>query len=220
MAFITFEGSEGCGKTTQARLLHRVLASRGVDTLLTREPGGCEVADAIRSILLDAAHSELVPTTELLLYAAARAQHVSQVIRPALSRGMVVICDRFTDATIAYQGFGRGLDRGLIRRLNDIAAPALRPDVTVLLDLPVDVGLARAFQRMDASTAPREERFELETKEFHERVREGYRWLARKEPDRFIVVDAQMSVELVHQAIRERLEASIPSLFGRRGTSS
>ena len=135
--FITFEGIEGCGKSTQVRLLTQHLATLGHDILATREPGGCPIADKIRAILLDAANKEMTSDTELLLYAAARAQHVSQVIQPALKSGKTVLCDRFTDATIAYQGHGRKLDHGLIIELNRIATSGLKPDITVLIDCPV-----------------------------------------------------------------------------------
>jgi dTMP kinase len=218
--FITFEGVEGCGKTTQARMLYEHLAGHGVHTLLTREPGGCPIADAIRAILLDAENRELVPTAELLLYAAARAQHVSQVIRPALTGGSVVICDRFTDATIAYQGSGRGLDHSLIERLNDIASPDLRPDLTILIDIPVNTGLSRAFSRMAGSAAPREERFEQESVEFHERVREGYLMLARREPGRFMIVDGDRPIPVIHQEIRERLANLLPPRDAQGGSES
>jgi dTMP kinase len=197
--FITFEGIEGCGKTTQIRLLAETLQQAGRQVTLTREPGGCPIADKIRSILLDAQNSSMTPLAELLLYAAARAQHISEVILPALARGSVVLCDRFTDATIAYQGFGRNLDRAVINQLNTLAAGSCRPDITFLLDCPVDTGLGRAIARIEASGAsgsgkPLEERFERESREFHDRVRAGYLSLAAAEPERFILIDGSSGI--------------------------
>lgn len=195
--FITFEGIEGCGKTTQIRLLAAALARAGKATLLTREPGGCPIADQIRAVLLDAANSSMTPLAELLLYAAARAQHINEIVAPALAAGNIVLCDRFTDATVAYQGHGRRLDLGLIDRLNTIAAGSCRPDLTLLLDCPVATGLGRAMARIEAVSggAPREERFENEAREFHERVRNGYLTLAAAEPQRFIVIDGSSDIE-------------------------
>src|SRR5512137_721176 len=138
--FITFEGIEGSGKTTQIRTLAEQLETRGYRVLTTREPGGCPIADAMRAILLDPGNQALLPRAELLLYAAARAQHVEQVIRPALTSGTVVLCDRFADATTAYQGGGRRLEAGLVAQLNAIATAGLTPDLTLLLDCPVELG--------------------------------------------------------------------------------
>src|SRR5512137_1696755 len=166
--FITFEGVEGCGKTTQIKLLAERLDEAGFRTLLTREPGGCPIADKIRQILLDADNQAMVPLTELLLYAAARAQHVAEVIVPALEAGMIVLCDRFTDATIAYQHFGRGIERSTIDELNGLARQTVRQDLTVLMDCDVSIGLARARSRIESSSGPREERFELEELAFHQ----------------------------------------------------
>ena len=171
--------------------------------LLTREPGGCPIANQIRSVLLDAANSALVPMAELMLYAASRAQHLAEVIRPALSDGAIVLCDRFSDATRAYQSFGRGLDRQTIETLNDLACNGLTPDLTVLLDCPVEIGLGRARQRIETTCGPREERFELESLAFHQRVRDGYLQLAAAEPDRFLVIDAVDTPEQVALAISD-----------------
>jgi len=194
--FITFEGIEGCGKTTQIGLLAERLRGRGRDILSTREPGGCPIADQIRAILLDAANSAMDSRTELLLYAAARAQHVAEVIRPALDAGRIVLCDRYTDATLAYQGFGRGLDRDLIARLNGIAAGDVRPDLTVLLDYPPEEGLVRARRRNQSQAGANEDRFEQESGAFHRRVRQGYLDLAARE-ERFRIVDARGSIDEV-----------------------
>lgn len=199
--FITFEGIEGCGKSTQISLLAERLQEAGQQVVLTREPGGCLIANQIRSLLLDAANSAMVPMTELMLYAAARAQHLSEVIRPGLNSGAIVLCDRFSDATRAYQAFGRGIDRQVMETLNSLACNSLTPDLTLLLDCPVETGLSRARQRIESSSGPREERFELESMAFHQRVRDGYLHLANEEPDRFVVIDASASPDQVAQDI-------------------
>ena len=210
--FITFEGIEGCGKSTQIRLLARRLEGRGHRLTVTREPGGCPVADKIRGILLDAENRTMVPMAELLLYAAARAQHVREVVAPALDSGMTVLCDRFTDATIAYQGCGRGLDIGTIEDLNRLATAGIRPDLTLLLDCPPETGIGRALARINGTEGAREERFELESLRFHQRVREGYLDLAGREPGRFIIIDASRSIvemeEAIVAAVLGRLENS------------
>ncbi|MBU5636747.1 dTMP kinase [Geomonas sp. Red69] len=209
--FITFEGVEGCGKTTQLRLLKERMESAGEKVVATREPGGCPIADQMRAILLDAKNSAITPLAELLLYAAARAQHVQEVIVPALERGETVLCDRFTDATLAYQGHGRELDLDVIRQLNALATGGVQPGLTVLIDCPVETGLSRALSRIEATSGAREERFELESIRFHERVREGYLSLARAFPERFVVVDGSGDVArtevLVTAALMDRLPA-------------
>lgn len=203
--FITFEGIEGCGKTTQIRRAAQWLSSAGHEVVVTREPGGCPIADEIRAILLDARNSAMVPLAELLLYAAARAQHVSEVISPALAAGKVVLCDRFTDSTLAYQGYGRNLDRGVIGHLNALAAGSVKPDLTVVLDCPVETGLSRAMARINSSSTAREERFEQESRLFHERIRDGFLALAAAEPNRFAVVDGSQGVEETGVAIQNLL---------------
>ncbi len=207
--FITFEGIEGCGKTTQMKVLSQRLAEKGYPVVVTREPGGCPISLKIRDILLDAANSSMVPLAELLLYAAARAQHVSEIIKPALEAGKIVLCDRFTDATIAYQGYGRQLDLALIGELNTLAMGKVRPRLTVLIDCEVETGLKRANARIEASTGAREERFELESVQFHRRVREGYLRLAAAEPDRFIVIDGNRSIRDVETAITDAVIARL-----------
>ncbi|CAH2031514.1 dTMP kinase [Trichlorobacter ammonificans] len=190
--FITFEGIEGSGKSTQIRLLADTLRAGGATVLLTREPGGCPVADRIRAVLLDAENRAMVAMTELMLYAAARAQHLAEVVRPALAAGAIVLCDRFSDATRAYQAFGRGLPRETVEQLNQLACDGLAPDLTLLLDCDTATGLERARSRIEAAgSGPREERFELEALSFHQRVREGYLRLAAEEPERFAVVPAE-----------------------------
>lgn len=208
--FITFEGIEGCGKSTQIRLLFQALQAEGRPVVVTREPGGCPVADQIRAVLLDAANQAMVPMTELMLYAAARSQHLAEVVKPALGAGKIVLCDRFSDATRAYQAFGRGLDRATVETLNRLACGALVPDLTILLDCDVKTGLARACHRIDNSAGPREERFELESLSFHQRVRDGYLQLAADEPGRFVVVDAAGTPEeiatVIVGVVKSRLE--------------
>lgn len=211
--FITFEGIEGSGKSTQLQRLAAFLRDRGQSVVVTREPGGCRIADAIRAILLDRANQGLSPTAELLLYAAARAQHVAELIRPALSAGHIVLCDRFCDATIAYQGYGRGLDSALIAQLNGIAAGSLHPDLTLLLDFPVATGLARARHRNAGAEGPDEGRFEDESLAFHSRVRVGYLALAKSE-DRFRVIAGAGSEE----EVAARIAAAVSPLLGPRVT--
>ena len=209
--FITFEGVEGCGKTTQLRLLKERLEAAGEKVTATREPGGCPIADKMRAILLDAENSAITPLSELLLYAAARAQHVQEVIVPALERGEIVLCDRFTDATVAYQGYGRGLDLTTISQLNRLATGGVEPKLTLLIDCPVQIGLSRALARIEAAQGAREERFELESVRFHERVREGYLALAASSPERFVVIDGSGDVAQTEKLVIEALSTRIPS---------
>lgn len=203
MVFITLEGIEGSGKTTQLRKL----AERIPNVLVTKEPGGTPTADRIRTILLDT-REKIDPVAELFLFAASRRQHVMEVIKPALAEGRVVLCDRFTDATLAYQGFGRLLDLDRLRWLNDWATDSLHPDLTLIFDLPEEVGLKRARSRNSAAPVD-EGRFELEDLRFHRRVREGYLTLATAEPQRYKVIDAAGTPDEVFartwDAIREKV---------------
>ncbi len=192
--FITFEGIEGSGKSTQIALLRAALQEMGHAVIQTREPGGCAIGDQIRSILLHPENTALEPTAELLLYAAARAQHVTEIIRPALDSGKLVLCDRYTDATLAYQGDGRGLDQHLIAQLNKVASQATTPDLTILIDLQVETGLGRALSREIEQQDNSEGRFEREEMAFHQRVRDGYLTLAKAEPERFSIVDGGLSI--------------------------
>lgn len=203
--FITFEGIEGCGKTTQIKLLADHLRAAGRRVTQTREPGGCAIADQIRSILLDADNRAMLPHAELLLYAAARAQHVGEVVKPALDEGGVVVCDRFTDATIAYQSNGRGIDRETVDTLNTLACRGIHPDLTVLIDCEPVQGLERARRRIDTSSGPREERFELEALAFHQRVRDGYLALAAGEPHRFLIVNGSDTIERIAAVIARQV---------------
>lgn len=215
--FITFEGIEGSGKTTQIVLLANYLKSHGVKIVLTREPGGTMIGDQIRKILLDPANKALDPSAELLLYAASRAQHLSEVILPALAAGTIVLCDRFSDATLAYQGYGRGLDMNMIRELDRIVTAGMRPDITVLLDINAATGLARARRRNNSRGLEGEARFENEEIAFHERVRQGYLTLAKQEPERIRVVDASPSPDRIEMEIRKIVVTvsgiAEPSLF-------
>jgi dTMP kinase len=192
-AFISFEGIEGTGKSTQCRLLAGHLRQKGLAVTETAEPGGTQISLKIREILLSLDSREMKPVTELLLYNAARVQHIEEVIRPALQRGDIVITDRFSDSTIAYQGYGRDLDLELIASLDRIATNRLRPDLTILLDIDVETGLRR--NRAIGKT----DRLELEEISFHEKVRRGFINLAAKESDRIKLVDCSVSVDAVHQ---------------------
>lgn len=210
-AFITFEGIEGCGKTTQVRLAADYLRGKSIDVVVTEEPGGSRLGAELRRILLNRGTAELSPRAELLLFLADRAQHVEELIRPALEQGKTVLCDRYCDATIAYQGFGRGLGLPEISALDSFSRQGLAPDMTLLFDLPPETGLERAFSRIaggkQSGTDFRnaEDRFEHEGLEFHSRVREGYLSLARREPNRFRVLDASLDVEAIAAQVRANL---------------
>lgn len=199
--FITFEGVEGCGKSTQMGLLKDHIASGGVKVVSVREPGGTKTGEMVRSILLNSGGEGLDPWAELFLYEACRAQLVANVIRPALEEGATVLCDRFTDSTLAYQGYGRGLDIVAIRTLNTLATGGLTPDVTILLDCDVQVGLERALGRIEAAGgAQREDRFEKEALAFHRKVREGFLELCASGP-RIKRVDSSGEIPSIHKKI-------------------
>jgi dTMP kinase len=212
--FITFEGVEGSGKTTQIQRLKKYLTQKGILCKVTREPGGCPISEMVRKILLNPDHHEMVPATELLLYEAARAQHVKEVIIPFLKEGGVVLCDRFSDATVAYQGYGRKMDLKWIELLNRLSSHGIKPDVTFLLDCPSDVGLKRALQRNRALKQEREERFEKEEIQFHRRVRKGYLAIAKREPHRVRVIDTREGEEKVFEKIRKIVD----NLIGVKGS--
>ena len=203
--FISFEGIEGTGKSTQAKLLQQSLLGLGYEVILTEEPGGTLISLRVREILLSVDHTNMKPLTELLLYNAARAQHIEEVILPALNRGAVVITDRFTDSTFAYQGYGRGIDPDLLESIDRIATNGLRPDMTMLLDLDVETGLKRN-RRINKT-----DRLELEDVEFHERVRKGYHELAAKEPERIKVLDASVGIEELNIVIAGTISDFIAS---------
>ena len=195
--FISIEGIEGSGKSTFSRGLAERLASAGISAVVTREPGGCSLGLRIRPLLLDAGVS-VAPLAELHLFLADRAQHVAELIRPALAAGTWVLCDRYADSTVAYQGFGRGMDTDMLRSLSTCAAGGLEPEVTFLLDLPAEAGLGRARARNGAEgTAESEGRFEAEELSFHRRIREGFLALAKAEPERFCVLDAGLSPAVI-----------------------
>ena len=203
--FITFEGGEGCGKSTQIKLLAQVLQERGYNVLQLREPGGTAVGERVRDVLLAKENVAMDPVAELMLYEAARAQIVVELIRPALAEGKIVLCDRFYDSTIAYQGFGRGLDIQLIKNLNEAATGGLRPDLTLLLMIDPAEGLARAKGVTGGDGEG--DRIEAAGLEFHTRVQEGFAYMAQLEPERIAVVGAQGSVADVHDAVMARVLA-------------
>jgi dTMP kinase len=208
---ITFEGGDGTGKTTQILTLESYLRERNRACLVTREPGGTALGKLIRKVLLEVGESEIASSTELFLYLADRAQHVKEIIRPAIESGKTVLCDRFVDSTLAYQGYGRGLDLDWLRRLNETAGDGISPDLTFLFDCRVEIGLARTARRRAQSTRdrPEEDRFEREKLEFHERVRQGFLELAKFDPGRFRVIDASGSVEQVAKQIREIIDREV-----------
>ncbi len=197
--FITVEGTEGVGKSTNLNFIQQWLEGQGHRVLVTREPGGTPLAEELRSLLLAPRDETVDPMAELLMVFAARAQHLEQVIKPALAAGTWVLCDRFTDSTYAYQGGGRGFDQGAIAQLETLVQGELRPDLTVILDIDVEKGLARASQR----SVP--DRFEGEAVAFFERVRAGYHELAARAPNRYAVVDAGQPLEQVQQSIKQVL---------------
>lgn len=196
--FITFEGPDGSGKTTQVRRLTAYLQDAGFTTAATREPGGTEVAEKIRGILLDPLNRQMTDRTEALLYAASRSQHVEELIQPALADGKIVICDRFTDSTIAYQGFGRKQDLEFLAQVNEIATRGLKPDLTLLLDISPEAGMGRIF----ASRGTKGDRLEQQSLDFHSRVRQGFRFLAEKDPGRIKLISGEKPADEVFREIK------------------
>lgn len=197
--FVTFEGGEGCGKSTQARALYKRVSESGIPVVLSHEPGGTSLGKQARRYLKQTRKSEISPLAELFLFAASRAQLVAEVIRPSLARGVMVICDRYTDSTMVYQGYGRGLDLDVIQAINTMVTQGLFPDLVILLDLPVEIGLAR-------KRSARKDRFESEELAFHHRVREGYLKMAAADPQRWLVVDATLPKKKVAQVVWERVK--------------
>lgn len=208
---ITFEGGDGTGKTTQIRALESYFHELARPYIVTREPGGTALGALIRKALLEVGEHEIASSTELFLYLADRAQHVNEVILPAMNARSIVLCDRFTDSTLAYQGYGRGIDLEWLRRLNAHASGGVRPDLTFLLDCPVEISLARTARRRRRSVAgnSKVDRFERETVEFHERVRLGFLKMAEIEPQRFRVIDATQPVEEISAVIRRITEQEL-----------
>jgi dTMP kinase len=200
--FITFEGVEGCGKSTQSRRLYQRLVRLALPALLTHEPGVTGLGKKITRLLKWSGEMKISPLAELLLFNASRAQLVQEVLRPALAEGKVVICDRYADSTTAYQGYGRGLEPAVVRSVNATATLGLKPDLTILLDMPGDAGLARKDGRLD--------RFHRETAAFHRRVREGYLKMAKEEPGRWLVIDAEQDKEKIAGEIWQRVSRLLP----------
>jgi dTMP kinase len=201
--FITFEGGEGCGKSTQSRLLLKKLEQQSIPVVLTHEPGGTVLGNELRKALKRKRGSSISPQTELFLVAASRAQLVAELIRPALEEGKVVICDRFTHSTMVYQGYGRGLDFTAIKMVNNMATRNLNPDLIILLDISPEQGLARKRSLKD--------RFELEDLSFHRRVKEGYLKMAAAEPDRWLVIDASLPKGKIAEIIWDRVSRLLPN---------
>jgi len=208
--FISFEGIEGSGKSTIQNMLVKKLEGKDYKVLSTREPGGCDLGLKLRNVLLDARNKNLENRAELFLFMADRAQHVGEIIRPALEKGYLVICDRYVDSTIAYQGYGRGQDIAILRQLNEIATDNLYPELTFLLDIIPEQGLIRARTRNSVEGIEIiEGRFEAEDISFHNRVRQGYLKQAELEPDRFVIIDASMTVSQIFMACLEHLNHRI-----------
>ncbi|MCE5210718.1 MAG: dTMP kinase [Deltaproteobacteria bacterium] len=200
---ITFEGIEGSGKSTQIKLVAEYLSRKNVELVVTQEPSGTDIGRKIGSILFNRGHGHLCAEAEMFLFCAARAQHVREIIMPALEQNKVVLCDRFSDATYAYQGFGRGLNQEFIRLMNDYSAMLLKPDLTLLFDLPVEIGLERATARNNKLKEPAAtDRFERENMDFHRRIREGYLDILKREPQRFRLIDAGRDVEAIQKEVR------------------
>ena len=200
--FITFEGIEGCGKSTQAKLLRGYLEKKGYSVFLTREPGGPKISEAIRGLLLSTDNKEMLPETEVLLYMASRSQHTGEWIIPALEKGKMVISDRYYDSTLAYQGAARRIDIKLIDTITKFATFELKPDITFLVDLPAEIGLSR-ISKQDA------DRLEMESIEFHKKVRAGFIEIAKREKERYIIVDGTKSVEEIHNEIMKIMKVKL-----------
>ena len=212
--FVTFEGPEGSGKSTQIVALHEWLREKGYEVVRTREPGGTAIGDQIRRLLLDPDHQDILPMSEALLYSASRAQLVGQVIQPHLERGGIVLCDRYVDSTFAYQGYGRGMDMAALATIVDLATGGLVPDLTVYLDLPIEVGLKRRGLRRHGGELQlplfgKWDRLDVQALDFHRRVREGYLEMARADPKRWLVVDATRPVGVIEAEIRAGVEARL-----------
>lgn len=215
--FVTFEGPDGCGKSTQAKLLFEHLVAKGYRAVYTREPGGTRISEVIRGLVLDPANREMADRTEVLLYAASRAQHVEEFIRPALSDDKTVICDRFVDSSLVYQGFGLLDDVAAVRAVNDFATAGLKPDLTILLDVDPGVGLARVGRRGRGEQPGQDgdlggvDRIERRLEEYHQRVRAGYLALAQDEPDRIkVIVTGERPVHEIAREVRTVVAASWP----------
>jgi dTMP kinase len=198
--FITFEGGEGSGKSVQTRALYRKLCHLGIPAILIHEPGSTLLGERLTRLLKWAQSTDISPVTELMLFNASRAQMVNEIVRPALKAGKIIVCDRFTDSTIAYQGYGRRLDVGIIKDINNAATGSLKPDLTVLLDITVNQGFTR-------KSGQEQDRFERENRAFHQRIRKGYLKLAVEEPQRWLVIDASLSKEKIKRIIWEKVSS-------------
>lgn len=207
--FIALEGLDGSGKSTQIRLLREALAQRDLEVVWTREPGGTSIGEQIRIVLHDLANGHMLPITEALLYSAARAQLVTEVIRPALARGAIVITDRFAASTLAYQGYGHGLDRAVLSQITALVTGGLMPDLTIYLDLAPERGLERKLADRRAGQGEWN-RMDQQTLAFYQAVREGYLAMAREQPERWLVLDADGTIEAIHAQIMERIAALLP----------
>jgi len=207
--FITFEGPDGSGKTTQAQLLYQYLQGRGYSVFLTREPGGTGIGDQIREVLHSLENTEMLPQTEILLYSASRAQLVGQIIRPHLYQGEIVLCDRYADSTLAYQGYGHGLDLQVLQVITSFATGGLKPDLTIYLDIDIEEGLRRKLVAHQAGEAEWN-RMDQQELAFHHRVREGYLQMVAAEPERWVVIEAAQPADVAQQAIRAEVEAKLP----------
>ncbi len=203
---ITFEGIEGSGKSTQIKLVAEYFVKKNVPIIVTQEPSGTDIGRKIGSILFNSEHYYMCAETEMFLFCAARAQHVREKIMPALEQNKVVLCDRFSDATYAYQGAGRGLDHEFIKLINDYSALHLKPGLTLLFDLPVEIGLQRATDRNNRLKEPSSiDRFERENIDFHRRIREGYLNISRNDPQRFRLIDANQDVNAIQEEVRRHI---------------
>jgi len=198
--FITFEGTDGSGKTTQIKLMEEYFRDKGYEVVLSREPGGTKVSEMIRDLVLDPANTEIVPLTEMILYAASRAQHVAQVIKPAVEAGKIVICDRFVDSSYAYQGCGRGVDLRIVADVNRVAIAGTSPDITFFLDVDPEIAIKRRINTTGA------DRIEQEKIDFHRRVYDGYKKMALLYPERIRTIDANKSIKEISSQINEYLE--------------
>ena len=202
--FITFEGPDGSGKTTQLNSLVPVLEQQGLDVIRTREPGGTEIGDQIRSVIMDMKNKSMHPRAEILLFCASRAQLVEELIRPSLAAGKIILCDRYADSTMAYQGYGHGLDRKVLGDLLNFATGGLKPDLTLLFDIPSEAGLRRRLSNHEEWN-----RMDDYALQFHERVRSGYLELAEKEPERWVIVDANRPKDVIHEEVVSILKERI-----------
>ncbi len=214
---ITFEGGDGSGKTTQMKRLEGHLTSKGKTCLLTHEPGGTELGKWIRKVIVEGGRGEVANEMELFLYLADRAQHIHEVIRPAMEKEKIVLCDRFTDSTLAYQGYGRGFNLELLQRMNQLASGGLQPDLTLLLDCAPETALSRARRRTEEQSpgVGRGDRFESQNLDFHERVRGGFLDIARAEPNRVVVLDSSAPAEEVHEQIKKIVDERLAELEKR-----